>query len=83
MNTRGKHELELAANWAEPENQTELVPGPDHDKKINFKFFFQKIKSGTVPVHHVKGQPAALTYVQKKGCIIYVDKLMRFGNIVL
>ena len=30
---RGQHELVLAANRAEPENQAELVPGPDPDKK--------------------------------------------------
>ena len=24
-----------------------------------------------MPVHHVKGQPAASTYVQKKGCITF------------
>ena len=69
MNTRG--ELELAANQAEPENQAEIVPGPDHDKKINFKFFFQKIKYGTISVHLVKGQPAASAYVPKKGCITF------------
>ena len=31
------------------------------------KFFFQKIKSTTMLVHHVKGQPAVSTYVQEKG----------------
>ena len=56
-------ELELAANRAEPENQAGLVTGPDPDKKQNFKFFFQKIKSATMPVQHVKGQPTASTYV--------------------
>ena len=35
-------------------------------KKI-FNFFLQKIKSGTVPNHHVKGQPATSTYVREKG----------------
>ena len=40
LNTRGQ--LELAANWAEPENQAEFVPGPDPEKILNFKFFFQK-----------------------------------------
>ena len=49
MNNRGKLELELAANQAEPENQTELVPGPDHDKKINFKFFFKKSNPALCP----------------------------------
>ena len=63
FNTRGQHELELAANWAE------LVPGPDRDKIKNFKFFFQNIKSATIPDHHVKGQPAAPTYVREKGCL--------------
>ena len=42
MNTHGDHELEVAANRAEPENQAELVPGPDADPKKNFKFFFFK-----------------------------------------
>ena len=31
-------------------------------------FFFQKTKPTTLLVQHVKGQPAASTYVQKKGC---------------
>ena len=31
LNTRG--ELELAANRAEPENQAELVPGPDPEQQ--------------------------------------------------
>ena len=34
-----------------------------------FKFFFQIIKSATIPDHHVKGQPAAPTYVREKGCL--------------
>ena len=55
----------MAAKQAEPENQAELVPGPDQIK--NFKIFFQKIKPTTLPIHHVKGQPAAPTYVRKKG----------------
>ena len=65
MNTR--RELDHAQNQAEPENQNELVPGPDPDKIKNFKNNFQKIKSATIPVYHVKGQPAAPTYVQKRG----------------
>ena len=73
LNTCG--ELELAVNQAEPENQAEpknqaeLVPGPDPDRKKNFKFFFKKIKSASMPDHHVKGQPTASTYVREKGCI--------------
>ena len=43
LNTHIEHELELAANQAKPKNQAELVPGPDPDPKMNFKFFFQKI----------------------------------------
>ena len=27
------------------------------------------MKSATIPVQHVKGQPAALTHVREKGCI--------------
>ena len=64
LNTRGELDLKLAANRAGPENQAGLVPGPDPDQKENFKFFFQKIKSTTIPVQHVKGQPAASTYVR-------------------
>ena len=67
LNTRG--ELELAANQAEPENQAGLVPGPEPN--IFFEIFFQKIKSATMPVHHVKGQPAVSTYVWEKGCITF------------
>ena len=43
FNICGKHELELAANQAEPENQAEDIPGPDPDKMKNFKIFFQYI----------------------------------------
>ena len=72
LNIRGEFKLELAANRAESENQVELVPGPDPYQKTNFKFFFQKIKSATMPVHHVKGQPAASTYVlEKRGISFY------------
>ena len=39
LNTRGELEFELAANLAEPENQAELVPGPDPDKIKEFKKF--------------------------------------------
>ena len=63
MNTHGEYELEHAANLAEPGNQAGVVPGPDVDRIKNFKIFFQKIKSATMPVQHVKGQPAASTYV--------------------
>ena len=68
MNTLRELELELAANWREPENQAELVPGPDHDKKNKISnFFFQKIEPKPLLVQHVKGQPAASTYVREKG----------------
>ena len=60
-----KHELELTANRAEPENQPEPWPCP----KKNFKILFQKIKPNTLLVQHVKGQRAASTYVRAKGCI--------------
>ena len=36
LNTCGELELELAANQAVPENQAELVAGPDPDKIKNF-----------------------------------------------
>ena len=59
-------ECELAANQAESENQAEPVPGPGPDKK-NYELFFKQIKSDTMPVHHMKGQPAASIYVWRKG----------------
>ena len=65
LNTHGELELELAANRAEPENQADLVPVPDPEQKLNSNFLFQKIKSATMPVHHVKGQPAA--------CLLYTS----------
>ena len=54
MNTHGEHELELAANRAEPENQAELILGPNPDK-TKIKFFFSK--------NHIrkKGQPDSST----------------------
>ena len=39
-------------------------------KKIS-NIFFQKIKSSTMPVQHVKGQPAAATYVREKGRLTF------------
>ena len=71
MNTYGEFELDHAQNQAEPENQAGLVPGPDPDKIKNCKNFFQKIKPTTLPIHHVKGQPAAPTYVRKKACVTF------------
>ena len=41
LNTCG--ECEVAVCQAKPENQAELVPGPDPDQKKNFTFLFQKI----------------------------------------
>ena len=67
MNTCGELELYHAQNQAEPENHAGLAPGPDPDPKKKFQFFFLKIKSGTMPDHHVKGQHAASTYVREKG----------------
>ena len=69
LNTRGQLKLDHAQNQAEPGNQAGLVPGPDPDPEENFKFFFQKFKPTTMPVQHVKGQPAASTYVREKGCL--------------
>ena len=59
-------ELELALNQAEPENHTELVPRPDPDKK-NFKFFFQKIKSGTIPKTPCKRTACCVNICPRKG----------------
>ena len=42
LNTCKELELELAANWTEPENQAVPVPGPDPDKIKSVKFFFKK-----------------------------------------
>ena len=67
LNNRRELELEPAVNRAEPENQAGLVPGPDPDQIKNFEIFFQKIKSATMPVHHVKGQPGTSMYVREKG----------------
>ena len=43
LNTWGKHEIELAENQAEPENQAWPVPGPDHDQQKNFNFFSKNL----------------------------------------
>ena len=71
LNTCGELELELAANQAEPENQADLVPGPDPEQKWNFKFFFQNIKPETLLVQHVKGQADLSRYVREKGCVTF------------
>ena len=68
LNTHEEFELQLAANRAEPENQAWLYLALTLSKK-KYKIFFQKIKSATMPIHHVKGQPAASTYVREKGCV--------------
>ena len=75
MNTRGELEFELVANQAEPENHAGPVPGPDPHQIKNLTFFFQQIKSATMPVQHVKGQPAASTYVREKGGVKIVMDL--------
>ena len=67
LNTRKELQLDHAQNQAEPESQAGLVPGLDPDPEKDFKFVFQKIESNTMPVHYVKGQPAASTYVRKRG----------------
>ena len=71
MKTPGEHELELAANWAEPENQAEPVPGPAPDKIKNFKFFFQIIKSTTLLDQHVKGEPDSSRFVLEEGGVTF------------
>ena len=67
----GSGQSTILAKRAEPVNQAELVPGPEPDKIKNFKIFFPKIKSTSMPDHHVKGQPAASMYVQIKGCVTF------------
>ena len=49
LNTRREHELDHAQNQAEPENQAELVPGPDPDQKIKIQFFFKKLNPALCP----------------------------------
>ena len=61
----------MAAKQAEPENQAELVPGRDPDKIKNFKFFFQIIKSTTLLVQHVKGQPDSSRFVLEEGGVTF------------
>ena len=57
----------MAAKQAEPENQAELIPGRDPDKIKKFNFFFQIIKSTTLLVQHVKGQPDSSRFVLEEG----------------
>ena len=71
LNIRRELELDHAQNRAEPENQAGLVRGPDPDKMKIFKNFFQKTKPATLLVQHVKGQPAASTYVREKGGVTF------------
>ena len=71
MNTRGELDLDHAQNQVEPENHAGLVPGPDPGPKKISNFFIQEIKSGTMPDHHVKGQPAASTYIREKGGVTF------------
>ena len=61
----------MAAKQAEPENQAELVPGSDPDKIKNFNFFFQIIKSTTLLVQHVKGQPDSSRFVLEEGGVTF------------
>ena len=61
----------MAAKQAEAENQAKLVPGRDPDKIKNFKFFFQIIKSTSLLVQHIKGQPDSSICVQEKGCLTF------------
>ena len=65
LNIRG--ELELAANWAEPENQAEPVLRPDPDRSEKFPIFSQIIKPTTFLIQHEKGHSDSSIYVQKKG----------------
>ena len=65
LNTRREFELQLIENWNQPENQADLIPGPDHDKKIEFQILFQK----SIACSAGKGQPAASTYVREKGVV--------------
>ena len=67
LNTHREFDLKLAANCIQPENQTELVPGPDPAKIKNVKKFFQQIKPKPLLVQHVKVQPAASIFVWEKG----------------
>ena len=42
LSPRGKLELQLVANHAEPKNKALPVPGPDPDQNEEFQIFFQK-----------------------------------------
>ena len=77
MNTHGQHELELAENRVAPENQAELVPGPDPDKIENVIFFLQKIKSATLLVQDVKGQPDSSIYW---GALMPIERFRFFSD---
>ena len=39
--------------------------------KYKIKIFFQKIKSTSLLVQHIKGHPDSSTYVRKKGCVTF------------
>ena len=55
--------LSLLQTGLSLKNWLSLYLAPDPDKTKNFKIFSQKIKSTTLLIHHIKGQPAASTYV--------------------
>ena len=39
--------------------------------KYKIKIFFQKIKSTSLLVQHIKGHPDSSTYVREKGCLTF------------
>ena len=65
MNTQG--DLELPANWAEPENQAEPVLRPDTVRSEKFPIFSQIIKPTTFLIQHEKGHSDSSIYVKKRG----------------
>ena len=51
-----------------------LYLGLTMSKNKNFKIFFQEIKPTTLLFQHVKGQPAAATYVRKRGVAFHTNR---------
>ena len=67
LNTRV--ELKLAANRAEPENQAELVPGPDPDQKLKLQILFSKIQIGHYACSPLKRTDCCINICPRKGVL--------------
>ena len=66
LNTRGELELKLAVYQDKPENQAELVPGPDPDQK-NISIFFSKNQIRHLPCSERKRTAWFLNICPRKG----------------